>query len=227
MRFQLEIHHRNIPDEELIEDLLRVAKEGGKNKVTIDEYNERGRFHNTTLTRRFGSWLKALEKAGLEKTRNLNISNEELFENLVEVWTNLGKQPKYSDLTKEVSQYSSATYEKRFGTWRKALEAFVNWVNEGTLPEIRTSSPQKSKRATPRNINWRLRAMVLMKDGAKCKLCGATPQDGAKLHVDHIIPWARGGETVLDNLQILCEKCNIGKSDIDPNDFTNKSAERL
>ena len=57
--------------------------------------------------------------------------------------------------------------------------------------------------------------MVLMKDGARCKLCGATPQDGAKLHVDHIKPWANGGETVLENLQILCAKCNIGKSNVE------------
>jgi len=215
MKFQLETHHRNTPDEDLIDDLIRVAKELGKNKVTIDEYNERGKFHNTTLTRRFGSWFKVLGKAGLEKTRNLNIKNEELFENIVDVWTNLGKQPKYNDLTKEFSKYSAGTYEYRFGSWRKALEAFVEWVNEGVLPEITTSNPQKKKRTTSRNINWRLRAMVLMKDGAKCKLCGATPQDGAKLHVDHITPWAKGGETVFENLQILCEKCNIGKSDVE------------
>ena len=215
MKFQLESHHRNIPDQELIDDLVRVAKELNQNKVTIDQYNDKGRFHNTTFNRRFGSWFKALEKAGLEKTRTLNISNEELFENLVETWTKLGRQPKYNDLTKDISKYSSGTYEKRFGGWRKALEEFINWVNEGEMPELpKVTSNQVTKR-TPRNINWRLRAMVLLKDGAYCKLCGATPNDGAKLHVDHIKPWANGGETVLENLQILCEKCNIGKSNVE------------
>ncbi|WP_343324290.1 HNH endonuclease signature motif containing protein [Streptococcus sp. Marseille-P8640] len=34
------------------------------------------------------------------------------------------------------------------------------------------------------------------------------------LHVDHIIPWSKGGETVLGNLQTLCSKCNLGKSDL-------------
>ena len=28
---------------------------------------------------------------------------------------------------------------------------------------------------------------------------------------DHIIPWWRGGKTTLDNLQMLCNKCNKGK----------------
>ncbi len=214
MKFELETHHRNLSDEELIQDLTRVASELNKSKVTIDEYNEKGKFHNTTLTRRFGSWFKALELAGLNKTRNLHISNEELFDNLVNTWTVLGRQPKYKDLTKEYSKYSSGTYENRFGTWRKALETFVQWVNEGVLPETIKEVNVTQGRKTPRNINWRLRAMVLMKDGARCKLCGATPQDGSKLHVDHIIPWANGGETVFENLQILCEKCNIGKSNI-------------
>ncbi|MDR3505111.1 MAG: hypothetical protein P4L52_02595 [Acidocella sp.] len=90
VRFELEPHHRNTPDDTLIADLWRVAVETKSSSVTIDQYNERGRYHATTLTRRFGSWFKALDLAGLSKTRNLNIQNEELFENLVEVWTRLG-----------------------------------------------------------------------------------------------------------------------------------------
>ena len=210
MLFQLESHHRNVSDQELIDDLIRVSKEIKQNKVTIDQYNERGQFHNTTLTRRFGSWFKALEK-----TRTLNISNEELFENLVNVWETLGRQPKYNDLTKNISKYSSGTYEYRFGTWRKGLEIFVIWVNEGQISELNNTALHLSTKRTPRTINWRLRAMVLMKDGAKCKLCGDTPQNGARLHVDHIIPYSKGGETVFENLQILCERCNIGKSNLE------------
>ena len=30
---------------------------------------------------------------------------------------------------------------------------------------------------------------------------------------DHIIPWAQGGRTVDENLQMLCQKCNNDKSD--------------
>jgi Homing endonuclease associated repeat len=110
MRFTLELHHRNTPDDDLLSDLKRVAKEIGKSSVTIDEYNERGQFHSTTLSRRFGSWFKALDKAGLARTRSLHISNEELFDNLVRVWTQLGRQPKYQDLTSETSKYSAGTY---------------------------------------------------------------------------------------------------------------------
>jgi len=51
----------------LIEDLIRVAGILKKYSVTIDEYNEIGRFYATTLTRRFGSWFEVLAKAGLKK----------------------------------------------------------------------------------------------------------------------------------------------------------------
>lgn len=216
MRFELEPHHRNVPDDELVAELLRVAELVGQGTVTIDQFNEHGKFHSTTLTRRFGSWFKALDKAGLRKTRNLNIPNEDLFENLVSVWLSLGRQPKYQDLTRDKSAFSAGTYEKRFGSWRKALEAFVAWANDGVSPQSSESEGvQPRQRRTPRNINWRLRALVLMRDGARCQLCGTGVQDGATLHVDHIHPWSRGGETVLDNLQILCEKCNIGKGDME------------
>jgi hypothetical protein len=128
MKFQLEPHHRNTPNEELLSDLKQVAAQLGKTAVTIDEYNERGRFHSTTLSRRFGSWFKALDHAGLAKTRNLHISNEQLFTNLVDVWTALSRQPKYQDLTSQISKYSSGTYENRFGSWRRALEPTQHFV---------------------------------------------------------------------------------------------------
>lgn len=216
MKFRLEPYHRNVADDELIADVKRVAAELGKKSVTIDEYNERGRFHNTTLSRRFGSWFVVLAKAGLDKTRNLNISNEELFNNLVEIWLSLGRQPKYQELTKAISKYSVGTYEKRFGGWRAALEMFVRWANGGEISPVPEARLRRKKTAkTPRRINWRLRAQLLLRDGARCRLCGATPADGARLHVDHIVPWSKDGETILENLQILCHKCNIGKSDIE------------
>ncbi len=217
MQFKLERHSRNTPDSELLDELRRVAVLLDKSTVTIDEFNDNAAFHSTTLSRRFGTWMAALEAAGLLRSRNLNITNEALFENLAAVWLKLGRQPKYQDLTKEQSLFSVGTYEKRFGTWRKGLEAFVDWTNseEPKLQINEAPSTVPIKRG-PRNINWRLRALVLMRDGGRCQLCGAEAKDGAKLHIDHVVPWANGGETKLANLQALCEVCNIGKSNVEP-----------
>jgi hypothetical protein len=216
MRFELEAHHRNVPDDELLSELRRVAALLAPETVTIDRFNVHAKFHSTTLSRRFGSWFKALDAGGLPRTRNLNLTTEQLFENLVAVWLKLGRQPRYRDLTKEHSLFSAGTYENCFGTWRKALEAFVSWANEGVRPAegpLSAQSPSQSR--GPRNINWRLRALVLMRDGARCQLCGAEAREGAKLHVDHIVPWSRNGATVLSNLRVLCHMCNIGKSDVE------------
>jgi hypothetical protein len=212
--FELEEFHRSVPDDELLADIARVAQHLGKSKVTFREYNQFGKFSASTISLRFGRWLVALQNAGLEKTINRDISNEELFENLVEVWTKIGRQPKFRDLTPEISSFSSATYANRFGGWRSALQEFVEWSRD---TDRSVNSPQQvslSSRRTPRNPSWRLRARVLMRDGATCRLCGDNPQRGAKLHVDHIRAWATGGETTLENLQILCERCNLGKGDL-------------
>jgi len=220
MKFELENHNRNTPDKELLDDLVRVAQELKKEKVTIDEYNERGKFHSTTLTRRFSSWFKAIEKAGLKKSRNLNISNEELFANMQEVWLKLGRQPRYTEMMKPLSLYSAATYDNRYGSWRKALEKFVefiNWEEIETEETIEKKSEITSKHKTKRDINWRLRFLVMRKDNFKCAICWKNPANDPSivLHVDHIKAWDKWWETVYENLQTLCSVCNIGKSNLD------------
>ena len=54
---------------------------------------------------------------------------------------------------------------------------------------------------------------ILKRDDYRCQICGVTAKEGAKLHVDHIKPISKGGLTVPDNLQTLCDRCNLGKSD--------------
>lgn len=49
---------------------------------------------------------------------------------------------------------------------------------------------------------------VYRRDGGRCVYCGSTEN----LQLDHIIPFSRGGATNVDNLQLLCQKCNLAKS---------------
>lgn len=60
MKFEVEKHHCNVPDEELLQDLRRVARKPGKNKVTKQAYQKWGQYDPATLSRRFGPWFKAL-----------------------------------------------------------------------------------------------------------------------------------------------------------------------
>ena len=58
-----------------------------------------------------------------------------------------------------------------------------------------------------------LRYDILKRDNFRCQICGSSAQDGVKLHVDHIVPVAKGGQTIPSNLRTLCDRCNMGKSD--------------
>lgn len=44
-----------------------------------------------------------------------------------------------------------------------------------------------------------------------CQKCGRTFKTRRGLHLDHIIPWKRGGKTTIGNLQVLCASCNLRK----------------
>jgi 5-methylcytosine-specific restriction endonuclease McrA len=225
MKYELNIYHRSTPDQELLDDLKKVADQIGMDKVTREQYDQKGKFHSGTFTNRFGTWNKALEKAGLKITRKLNVSEKELFENIEEVWVKLGRQPLYKEIKIPISKYSAKPYENRFGTWRKALESFIEYIhsNKDEIQETEVSEKDgKSsdtdetpiKHKTKRNISSRLKVQVLMRDGNKCKLCGATVT-GENIHFDHIKPWSKGGETVLENLQVLCASHNLAKGNLE------------
>lgn len=56
-----------------------------------------------------------------------------------------------------------------------------------------------------------LRLAVMKRDNYTCKLCGKRMLDEVGLHIDHIIPIAKGGKSIPSNLRVLCSKCNGSK----------------
>jgi hypothetical protein len=93
MKFELNSYHRNTPEDELLDDLNKVAKLLNKSSLTIEEYNKHGKFHNTTYRNRFGSWIKALSSAGLETHRsNKKLSKTEIIEDIKFVAQKLQKE---------------------------------------------------------------------------------------------------------------------------------------
>ena len=62
-------------------------------------------------------------------------------------------------------------------------------------------------------ISTKLRFEIFKRDHFTCNYCGRTPKDNVILHIDHIIPVARGGGNELMNLVTACSECNFGKSD--------------
>jgi len=213
-RPNVRLQRKNIPSDELLDDLRRVAGELGSVAMSSRDYELTGKFDASTFMARFGSWNSALTAAGLEAFQSRMGSDELLFENLLEVWTKLGRQPTFRDMRRPLSRSTSSPYLTRFGTWNEALIAFARHVNADSEQQSSATPEQRrdSTKRTPRSPNLRLRWKVLDRDHFRCK-CGRSPatDQSVVLHVDHVIAWSNGGETVLENLQTLCERCNLGK----------------
>lgn len=62
-----------------------------------------------------------------------------------------------------------------------------------------------------RNAYEELRSEVFARDGLKCRYCGKTSRTRAGLHLDHVIPFSKGGMTTAANLVVACETCNLRK----------------
>jgi Restriction endonuclease len=74
------------------------------------------------------------------------------------------------------------------------LEAAIEYTKTGPVRE-----------SIPEDVKLR----VWSRDGGACVRCGSREN----LHFDHIIPIAKGGGNDEENIQVLCQQCNLKKSD--------------
>lgn len=79
---------------------------------------------------------------------------------------------------------------------RRSLQAFHREVDVGFEGDSR-------------QISQEVKTAVWRRDGGKCTQCGASDY----LEYDHIIPFSKGGATSIENLQLLCRRCNLKKRD--------------
>jgi len=214
-RFLLERVRAPVSDGELVADVRRVSQIAGTTAVSFLLYSKLGNYSPQTAALRFGTWNKFLAAAQLEAGSERNITDQRLFENLMRLWEHYGRQPRFRDLSLAPSVISGGPYQRRFHSWMRALESFVEFANaQDARPPIPVEGA--GSRKTGRSPNLRLRFRVMKRDHFSCRACGASPalEPGLELHVDHIDAWATGGETIEGNLQTLCAACNQGKSNV-------------
>lgn len=206
-----------VSSEALIKDLEAVAKKMNTEIISQSLYLKHGKYDPSTITRRFGTWNKAVLKIGLKPGNINNYSDEELFENILNIWQQKGKQPTRRDLSSEPSKISQGPYNRRFTSWTTAIKEFIEYANGNDIVNKQKHDTKATQNKTNRDPSLRMRFKVLKRDNFSCVQCGASPAKDPKvaLHVDHIKPWSKGGETDISNLQTLCEKCNLGKSNLE------------
>jgi len=217
---------RGVDDAALLAEMRRVAERLGSTSLTRPQYDAGSEISSSAIERRFGSWTSALKAAGLQPApHGRRHTDTEYFENLLAVWAHHARQPTFAEMDRLPSTISSGAYEHKWGTWHKALIAFIERVNadaDSTAPTRQVSlppreqihPPQPSRKRALRTIPLGMRYVVLSRDRFKCAICGSSPATDIKcrLHVDHVVPLSAGGVTELSNLRTLCEECNIGKS---------------
>lgn len=127
---------------------------------------------------------------------------------------------------------------KRRGKVRKTVHpARVQYATGGkkiTAYELMQVRNGKSKRASSHikktsdafyaSWEWKqLRFKAFEMHGRQCMCCGWSPSQDSKGHlcVDHIKPRSKHPKLALDinNLQVLCNSCNMGKSNTHETDF--------
>lgn len=214
---------KNLSAEDVSTELRRIAELLGTNSLRLRDVSMHSNLMSErVILNRFGTWKAALEAAGLEiLPKGRRWTDDDYFENLLDVWTYHGRVPKHAEMDQPPSRITSGGYEGKFGTWGKAKLAFVNRVNADPVEMEESIQPRKSveftaSRPKPEDqhqIPIGLRYKVLSRDHFRCVTCGNSPATdiACVLHVDHILAFSRGGKTRIDNLQSMCANCNIGK----------------
>lgn len=206
----------NIPEEDLLDEIRRLADRLGRTPLTLD-MDADGAYHCGTYSTRFGSWNDALDAAGFDPVHYTDISDQDLLSELQRLADVLGRSPRASDMEAE-GKYSHLPYYQRFESWSDALDAAgyePSWPVYGEdHPLWEGGRPNYGK-----GWNEKKRELVRERDNRTCQSCGRSEEDhldlrGQKLSVHHIQkarafddPEKRNHP---DNLVTLCEtaKCH-------------------
>jgi len=118
-------HRVFIPSEDVIEDIKAVAVAVGSTALSMSDYATHGKYSGRVIYRNFTGWEEAVRAAGLSPAYKLPIeaTDELCFEAIEAAWQRVGRQPRQIDIQKPESSISEQTITRRFGSWRKALEA--------------------------------------------------------------------------------------------------------
>lgn len=149
------------------------------------------------------------------------------------------KKTAYLALKKAVDKYGAEKVLKAVKNYSQECEGrgvvgteyvkqFLSWLNCGRGRErevgkfLGVEHYQSLIHITVDDPEWqRVRYFALKESNGCCSLCGRSPRDGVKLHVDHIKPKSKYPELKYEvsNLQVLCCDCNMGKSNKDETDW--------
>jgi hypothetical protein len=124
---------RAISDSEIIDEICKISERLGKESLSGADIEANSDISQSMMYRRFGSVSAALKRAGVKQVKHGKRYTEvQLFENLIAVWTHYGRAPSALEMDRPPSLAGQNAYIHRYGGWRKALRAFVEFANSET-----------------------------------------------------------------------------------------------
>ena len=140
---------------------------------------------------------------GIAQDRLLDYLNWCLLEHLV---TELAQKKSWIDQIKTVPN-AIALFKEKVEARTKA-----KWDNTNIIilyDRVKTATEKHFRQP----ITYGELLRLLVNSPLKCAnpACGKTPPE-VKLHIDHVFPSSKGGSSKFENLQFLCELCNLKKS---------------
>ena len=150
------------------------------------------------------------------KDTSIDVSACELFKkDKIQLRYNQLIKEKQQNILKNVSNINSDLLSKveKYKDNNETVIEFIENAILKSLPKKALSQEELKEINRRRKISDTTRYAVLERAGFKCQCCGSKPlkNNDVVLHIDHIIPHSLGGSDSIDNLQVLCDKCNLSK----------------
>ena len=117
------VFHRNITNENLLNDVCRVSRLLKLATMTQAQYRVHGCFNPTTIAARFNGWNAALVAAGLKPSRHFRVPANVVLIDIQKVAADLKSDHLLLTQYESGGLYSTALIYRHFGTWSGALKA--------------------------------------------------------------------------------------------------------
>jgi HNH endonuclease len=122
--------------QEILQEILRVANAVSPALLTQQLFKQHSKIPISNLRYNFGSFNKAIAAAGLKPNVSgvpvsgyRQLSDKDLFAAIGELWSHNGTRPSDSLMNAE-GKYSVRPYRARWGTFQKAVDAYVSKFGE-------------------------------------------------------------------------------------------------